>query len=53
MQVEIREPITEATSPSVVRFGQLSRADNLHVSMKSSAAGEDLQYMSERLHNLC
>ena len=53
MQVEIREQITKVTSPSVVRFGQLSSADNPRISMKSSGAGEDLQYMSERLHNLC
>lgn len=53
MQVEIGEQITKATSPSVVRFGQLSRADNLPISKKSSGAGEDSQYMSERLHSFC
>lgn len=43
------EQITKATSPSVVRFGQLSSADNLHISVKSSGAGEDLHAPSVSL----
>lgn len=37
------EQIIKATSPSVVRFGQLSSADNLHISVTSSGVGEGLQ----------
>lgn len=45
--------ITDATSPSVVRLGQLSSADKPHISMTSSGAGEGLQSMSERSCRLC
>lgn len=47
------DQITKATSPSVVRFGQLSSADKLHLSLKSSGLGEGLQSMSERSYGWC
>ena len=47
------DQITKATSPSVVRFGQLSSADKPHVSLKSSGPGEGLQSMSERSYGWC
>lgn len=37
------EQIIKAASPSVVWFGQLSGADNLPVSVKSSGVGEGAQ----------
>lgn len=46
MQVEIGEQITKATAPSVVRFGQLSRADNLRISLRR-VLGQG------RIHNTC